>query len=276
MKILVTTDFSNNSKAAIRFALMLAKQSKEIELTFYHAVQFMKPTVWSDAFFKEYTNSETERLEKHMKKFVLSVIGSEIKKLVGIKYVIDSAYTIDEEIINYAAKGKYDYICIATKGAGLLRKIIGTHTANLVNNSNIPLLVIPSVYRSKPLKKVTYLSDFENVLRELKVVSKFANAVKSKLDVLHYSSIIFDDKKFEKNKALFDKEENKAIQLNILKHNLELPIVKKVSQYINKEKPELLVMFTNKERSFYERIFLPSISKQLTYTTTVPVLIISK
>ena len=54
MKLLVTTDFSANSKGAIRFAQMLAMQSNEIEVTFYHSVHFMKPTVWSDVFFKLY------------------------------------------------------------------------------------------------------------------------------------------------------------------------------------------------------------------------------
>ena len=56
MKLLVTTDFSANSKGAIRFAQTLAKQSKNVEVVFYHAIHIMKPTLWSDKFFKVYKN----------------------------------------------------------------------------------------------------------------------------------------------------------------------------------------------------------------------------
>ena len=137
-------------------------------------------------------------------------------------------------------------------------------------------MVIPSHYRAKVLKKVTYLSDFENLKKEIDKVSKFSGTVKCGLDVLHYSSIIFDKNKFERNKSLFSTEEYKNIKLNIVKNNLELSLVDRISQFISKSKPELLIMFTKREKSFFETIFLPSKSAELTYTTKIPVLIYSK
>jgi len=50
MKLLVTTDFSTNSKGAIRFAQTLSRQTENVEVIFYHAIHIMKPTVWSDVF----------------------------------------------------------------------------------------------------------------------------------------------------------------------------------------------------------------------------------
>jgi hypothetical protein len=94
--------------------------------------------------------------------------------------------------------------------------------------------------------------------------------------VLHYSSIGLDNKKFERNKMQFNKAAFKNIKLNVIKNNLEFSLVERVSQYVSKTKPELLVMFTKKEKSFFESIFLPSKSAELTYTTKVPVLIYSK
>jgi nucleotide-binding universal stress UspA family protein len=276
MKLLITTDFSVNSKGAIRFAKSLAKQSSDIEATFYHSVHFMKPTAWSDAFFKSYKEEEIERLTVELKKFVFSTIGQDKDKFTNVKFVIDSAISTEKDILRYAEKNKIDFICIATQGAGLLRKIMGTHTSYIVNNSRIPVMVIPSHYRAKTLKKVTYLSDFENLKKELDKVSKFSNIVKCSLDVLHYSSIILDKNKFERNLGLFDTEEYKDIKLNIVKNNLEFSLVERISQFATKSKPELLIMFTNREKSFFETIFLPSKSAELTYTTKVPVLIYSK
>ena len=276
MKLLITTDFSVNSKGAIRFAKSLAKQSSDIEATFYHSVHFMKPTAWSDAFFKSYKEEEIERLTVELKKFVFSTIGQDKDNFTNVKFVIDSAISTEKDILRYAEKNKIDFICIATQGAGLLRKIMGTHTSYIVNNSRIPVMVIPSHYRAKTLKKVTYLSDFENLKKELDMVSKFSGTVKCSLDVLHYSSIILDKNKFERNIALFETEEYKDIKLNIIKNNLEFSLVERISQFATKSKPELLIMFTKREKSFFETIFLPSKSAELTSTTKVPVLIYSK
>lgn len=276
MKLLVTTDFSANSKGAIRFAQTLAKQSKNIEVVFYHAIHIMKPTVWSDVFFKSYKNDEIERLTIDLKKFIHAAIGKHKGNFSDEKFVVDNCISTEKDIIRYAEKNKIDFICIATQGAGVLRKIMGTHTSYIVNNSKIPVLVIPSHYRSRQLKKITYLSDFENLKKEIDKVSKFSGSVKCGLDVLHYSSIILDKNKFERNKDLFKTEEYKEIKLNIVKNNLELSLMERVSQYITKSKPELLIMFTKREKSFFETIFLPSKSAELTYTTKVPVLIYSK
>jgi nucleotide-binding universal stress UspA family protein len=276
MKLLVTTDFSANSKGAIRFVQTLAKQSNEIEATFYHSVYFMKPTVWSEAFFKSYKQEEAERLTIELKKFVYSTIGKDKNKFTSIKFIIDSANSTEKDIIRYAEKNKMDFICMATQGAGVLRKIMGTHTSYIVNNSKIPVLVIPSHYRTKPLKKVTYLSDFENLKKEIDKVSNFSGTINCRLNVLHYSSMILDKSKFERNVGLFNSEGYKNIKLDIVKNNLELSLVDRIFKYVSKSKPELLIMFTKREKSFFETIFLPSKSAELTYTTKVPVLIYSK
>lgn len=278
MKLLVTTDFSENSKSAIRFAQTLAKQSKEIEVTFYHSVHFMKPTIWSDSFFKSYKQKEIERLTAALKKFVYATIGRDRDKFAAINFLINPAASAEKDIISYAEKLKMNFICIATQGAGMLRKIMGTHTAYIVNNSKIPVLVVPSHYVIKPLKRVTYLSDFENLRKELDKIIKFTGAIETNLDVLHYSSNVKNKNKhkFERNKELFNNEEYKNVKLNIIKNNLDVSLVNNVSKYVTKSKPELLIMFTKRENSFFERIFLPNNSAELTYTTRVPVLIYSK
>jgi nucleotide-binding universal stress UspA family protein len=44
--LLVTTDFSSNSKAGIRFAIQLAKQTG-CHLVFYHVIDRLTPTMWT-------------------------------------------------------------------------------------------------------------------------------------------------------------------------------------------------------------------------------------
>jgi len=107
-------------------------------------------------------------------------------------------------------------------------------------------------------------------------ISKLSTAIALHLEVLHYSSIVRDKKKFEKNKELFNTKEFENIKLNIQKNNLELSLVERITKYVQKAKPELLIMFTNKEKGFFESMFMPSKSAELTYTTKVPVLVFSK
>jgi nucleotide-binding universal stress UspA family protein len=276
MKLLVTTDFSSNSKGAIRFAQTLSKQTENLEVTFYHAIHIMKPTVWSDLFFNAYKEEEVERLTKKLKKFIQATIGTGKTKFAAIKYVVDNCSSTEKDIIAYAKKTKTDFICIATLGAGLLRKVMGTHTSYLVNNSTVPVMVIPSNYRAKSIKKATYLSDFENLKSELLKISKLSLPLSLRVEVLHYSSIILDKKKFEKNKELFTTKEFENIKLNVQENNLELSLIERITKYVQKSKPELLIMFTKREKGFFESIFLPSKSAELTYSTRVPVLIYSK
>lgn len=276
MKLLVTTDFSANSKGAIRFVQTLAKQSKNVDVIFYHAIHITKPTRWSDSLFNNYKNEEIERLTKELKTFVNTIINKDKSKFSTIKYVVDNCNSTEKDIIKFAEKSKIDFICMATQGAGMLRKIIGTHTSYIVNNSKVPVLVVPSLYRATALKKATYLSDFENLKNEINKISKFSTALTVDLEVLHYSSIVVNKNKFEKNKALFTTKGFENIKLNITKNDLELSLVKRVAKYVQKSKPQLLIMFTKREKGFFESIFLPSKSAEITYSTKVPVLIYSK
>jgi len=276
MKLLVTTDFSANSKGAIRFAQTLSRQTENIEVIFYHAIHIMKPTVWSDAFFKAYKNDEIERLTADLKKFIHATISRYKGKFSNVKFVVENCISSEKAILEYAEKSKIDFICIATRGAGMLRKVVGTHTSYIVNNSKVPVMVIPSHYRAKALKRATYLSDFENLKSEVTKITKLLIPIVLHIEVLHYSSIVLDKKKFEKNKELFKTKEFENIKLDIQKNNLELSIVERITKYVQKSKPELLIMFTKREKGFFESIFLPSKSVELTYTTKVPVLIYSK
>ena len=276
MKLLVTTDFSVNSKGAIRFAQNLAKQSKNVEVVFYHGIHILKPRRWSNDFFERYKNEEIERLSAELKKFIHSSIGKNKAKFADVKFVVDHCISTEKDIIKYAEKNKLDYICIATQGAGMLRKVMGTHTSYIVNNSKVPVMVIPSHYRAKPIKNVTYLSDFENLKGELGKISKLSTEISLHVEVLHYLSIMLDKKQFEKNKELFKTKEFENIILNVKKNNLELSLVERITKYIQKSKPELLVMFTKRKKSFFESLFLPSKSAELTYSTKIPVLIFPK
>lgn len=276
MKLLVTTDFSKNSKVALRFALALAKQSVNIEVVLYHGIYFLKPINWSEDFFDDYKIDEIDRLTFELQKFVNSVIGKDKSKFSSLQYVVERCISTEKDIINYAEENSIDYICIATQGAGLLRKIMGTHTSYIVNNSKVPVMVIPSNYRSKAIEKVTYLSDFENLKSEFLKISKLSKEISFKTEVLHFLPFDYDKEKFNKIKALFSTQDFENAKLNVQKNNTEILLINKVAKFVQKYKPEMLIMFTKRNKGFFESIFRPSKSAELTFSTNVPVVIFPK
>ena len=64
-KILVTTDFSANSKAALRFTIQLASQG-EVALTFLHVQQVMRMTTWNEAAYLAYKKGELAKAKQKL------------------------------------------------------------------------------------------------------------------------------------------------------------------------------------------------------------------
>lgn len=276
MKILVTTDFSDNSKAALYFAASLAKQIPNTAVVFYSAVQLLQPDTWNLSFYQEYEKEEKKRLTQSLEKWVKSTLGSQLKHLSSCKYQIDFVNGTEQAIIQASLKYKCQFICIATNGAGVLRKLMGTHTAYLVNHSSVPVLAIPSKYKASPLQSILYVSDFENLNNELKKLSIFTNTLKANIKVLHYARMGVDHPETKKKAALFAQAKYEHIQPIILATNLESSLIERLTKFIKKEKPGLIVLFTKQKKGFFERLFLPSKSAELTYSTKVPTLIFPK
>lgn len=276
MKILATTDFSDNSKSALLFAANLAKQVPNTAIVFYSAVALIQPETWNLTFYQEYEKEEKKRLTASLEKWVKSTLGNQLKNFSSCKYLIEFVQATEQAIIQASVKNKCHYICIATNGAGILRKLMGTHTAYLVNHSPIPVMAIPSHYKITPLKNILYVSDFENLSGELKKLGTFTSSLKVSTKVLHYARMGVDHPETRKKATLFEQEKYQHIQPVILPTNLEYSLIERLTKFIKKDKPGLIVLFTKQKKGFFEKLFLPSKAAELTYSTKVPTLIFPK
>ena len=97
-KILVTTDFSANSKAAVRFAIQLASQHK-YELTFFHSYYILKPFSWNDVEFENYEREAATKISTELERFVLSIYKSAGTKPKNIKCVVYRSITPEDGIM---------------------------------------------------------------------------------------------------------------------------------------------------------------------------------
>ena len=72
-KIVVTTDFSENSKKGILFAIQLASQT-DCELIFYNVVSIYMPTIWDNVYYNEFQTGELERSQSFLDLFIKAIL----------------------------------------------------------------------------------------------------------------------------------------------------------------------------------------------------------
>lgn len=274
-KILVTTDLSAGSKAGLRFAIQLASQSK-FALTFFHSYNILSPTGWTAVKIKDYEKSESAKVQAKLDQFVDKVYQELEVKAQHSQCVIKSSVFAQSNIMDYASEHHFDFICISTRGAGRLQRLLGTNTANLINNSDVPVIAVPHTYRSKQITSIMFASDLANLDKELELVAAFASPIKAEVQLLHFTTYLdtqIDPKKIEQATK---KSDNLHIKLDIKFFEPAESLVSHIEAAIVRTKPSMLVMFTEHHRSLFEKIFLSSKSAEYSYHPLVPLLVFNK
>ena len=111
-KVVVTTDFSSNSKKGILFAIQLAKQTN-CELIFYNVVQIYQPTIWDITYFNVYEVDELQNSQNVLENFIGLIYEENKIKKSNYKCICEIGVSASNEIIEFANKIKADYICVS-------------------------------------------------------------------------------------------------------------------------------------------------------------------
>lgn len=274
-KILVTTDQSTNSRAAIRFAIKLAKQRKA-ELIILHVYHLLKPFKWSEQAFEEYAGNFRKKTVEELSSFIAEIYKAIEEPESNYQLVLVSNIDVVDGIMDYANKHHCSYICISTRGAGALTKIFGTHTAKLISSSAIPVLCIPSNYHLKELKHILYASDMTDYERELDKVIAFARPIKASVEMMHISypyEFAFDKEFME---AMLKKKANYTVSILKRERDITNALLEDIDDAIKISKPSLLVLFTHQSRSMFEKLFFPSNAENYSFHGKIPLLTFNK
>lgn len=275
-KVLVPTDFSVNAKAGIRFALQWASQ-ENIELVFIHVLHILRASRWTNSYFIKYAEQEelvcNDKFEKHITEMLKKFEG----KAPKYSKVVINGIAPDLSILDYCRKhSDIDYVCLSTRGAGKVERIFGTNTGTLITKSDIPVIAVPKNYKVSKIQKIMYASDFKNYEAELTQVVDFAKPLKATLDVLHFSWPNEDDINAKKLEA--EAKTKHQYKVNILFESYKAinGTLTNIKQQISLKKPSVLVMFTERNRTLFQKIFQPSKTEQLSFQLKVPLLIFNK
>ena len=274
-KILVTTDFSANSKAALRFAIQLASQNK-FDLTFFHSYYVLIPTSWSNNKISEYKKIEEKKIQNKLDRFVEMMYKNMGINSSKFECVIKSSAFTEINIRKYATENKFSFICTGATGAGKFKRLFGTTTAKLIKESHVPVIAVPNNYKENNISSILYASDLLNIEKELKKVIDFARPLKAQVVLLHFSSPykFVDSKTFEARVKNISRYNN--IEVHIENEIQDQPRASIIGSILRETKSSLMIMFTEQRRNLFQKIFLSSKSVKHSFKTQVPLLIYIK
>lgn len=271
--LIASTDLSSNSKAGIKFAAQLAKQLKS-RLSILYVAEVAQPVTWSDAHYRRYAKEMEDKYIPKLKEFVSKTLQT--NSLKNIDFKVELSFDIPETIIKTAKKQKASFICMSTRGAGTVKKLFGTNTSAILTSSSIPVIAVPQRYISKPLDTLFFASDLAALNREMKIVQDFANKLKAKTKVFHYDYLLHVPENLRKLENKVRKYTSPGTTFIFKKMDIEKTLHKHLIEEVKREKPSLVILFTKQDRSWYDRLLLPSEAAEMSFNLNVPLLTFRK
>lgn len=246
-KLLIPTDFSETSDAALDFGLQLAKKFG-YEVILFHSVEFVNTfeSMYIDAlnvhsFSKEVVNDCEARLQDMMRQCDMDASKLSTRLKVG-DLISDIKEVVKEE--------KVDLIIMGTKGAsGLKEFIVGSNTEKVVRLIDCPVISIPKTSQVRKIRKISVPVDPRELrpgfLQQISILQQLFSAAIEFVWVKTPHS--------KGNSDLISKEFNNALcEFEIASSSFT--IIQNVSpvdgilSYVRKNKTDMLAMATHAHR----------------------------
>jgi nucleotide-binding universal stress UspA family protein len=275
--ILYTTDYSQNSVAALRYAHTFAKTLKA-QLIVMHV--FDIPISLASPVSISYLKKEKKLFVGHRAKledFCEKHLGASLKELLP-EIVVNEAASIINGIQEKAVQADADLIVVGAKGASKIKEFfLGSTTKGLLKKSPCPVMVVPSGYSSVHIKTMVYATDFERAdvfaIRELVEIAAMFNA---RIRVVHITTI----KEYAGDQQMewFKEMVQQRVDYNELEFDLIFSdnIFEELQWYMEKSDVDLLAMLERKDSTFFERYFQRDLVQQMVSEITVPLLSFNK
>jgi nucleotide-binding universal stress UspA family protein len=277
-KILVTTDFSDCSTQAINYAINLAEEANAevIILNVFTNVD----TTFSDRkeLVNEYNHTIALGIEEQLNELQQRLFSKNAKAKVSVKLYRGP---VQDSILQCAADERVDVIVMGTRGASGLRKLlIGSTTASIIGNTTVPVLAIPKEAKWQGLRNILFASRHLTVdSKVLMPIMEFARLDGAMVHVVTFTDTddtdVADYMEHGRLLNLYHQqlpERYKDIKFKT-EHLEGSEFDEAIQHYINENKIDMMIMTTHK-RSFWESLFNSSITKNIAFHTTIPLLAI--
>lgn len=268
--ILVPTDFSETAAGAFRFALDLARNT-EAEVTVLHvyhpAYDLSNP--YLDIPVKDFADFKQRALNDFIQEhYPANRQAGEVRVHAHLEVGFAG-----EDILRHTPR--FDLVVMGTTGAGmLLEKWFGSVSSYVAQHARKPVLLVPMGAVFHEFRRVMYTSNFDPADEAL--LLKMVSQLELKPDLVHF--VHADQEKQGECrvaqagfKQLLN-HEGKGLDLKFVQLACE-EVLDGLQQYASENSLDLIIMGTV-HRSFLERLFHRSITRQMIRRTTLPLLIL--
>ena len=188
MNVLIPTDFSENSKNAMRYAMDFFA---DCSVRFYmlhvsspnSAFQKRQQKALQNTWSVEKPTSPKELLEEEVKNYRLLARNSEHEF-----FTLEKEGSLIEVIRSRVEQQEINLIVMGTKGnAGMEQDSSGSKTYEVITKVKCPIMVVPDHARMEKIKNISFITDYNNIYRN-KVISTLSKALQlheAPLRILH-------------------------------------------------------------------------------------------
>ncbi len=197
MKIILSTDFTDENKVLLPYAIDFLKDAGG-EIIIFHA--YMDNVfVGSNCFpgnmdtANYFTTELLIELEKNSQKvmkekteYLVNLIEEQGTENIKVRPVLVSGDP-EEELIELSRKENPDLILIGTHGKGGKRFLEGSLVKSVMTKCDVPMLFIPEGYNWRESKEVVYATDFsENDIIAISRIFNILKPYKPHVHVIHF------------------------------------------------------------------------------------------
>lgn len=273
-RILLPTDFSQNSIEAIRYALNIYKN---IKATFYLLHTYTPPIYQTEYIigspgqiglgdvFQENSMTQLEKLKDLLEHQYQNPNHT---------FIVHSAFnTLISEVLETVTAENIDVIIMGTKGVtGANDILFGTHTVHVIKKANCPVIAVPPNFEYEAPLEILFPTDYEIEYKKENMKSLLAIATqhKSRINLMHVRTGYDLTEIQQKNKVVLEKILGQYALLHEVPDN---NIIEAINEFQVKYKINLLVMVKNKH-TFLERLFIEPIIKKIGLHINVPFMVL--
>lgn len=278
-RILIPTDFSDNAKDALAYALeFVADETSQLEIV--HVIEPLLITV-ADTTIVDNKAMETLRGQAETAMEALKLFSGQYFESEGIKNVTLETKVIIGSVIDTIKKtadvDKADLIIMGTQGSNhnLLEKVLGTISTKILNNAPCPIILVPKDYDYEKIDNIIYSTNLDHsdpyelsqALKSLEPHTPLVRVLYVRRPVEdNYNTSIEVFAKYMVDhspsvRTIFDVEVGSDVEIALSAHAL-------------KHGAEMIIMHKSK-KTFLERIFRVSHTKSMTNRLSVPLMVIN-
>ena len=198
MKIILSTDFSEENKVLLPYAIDFLKNANGGEIIIFHAYMdnicignnCYPGNMDTDNYFTTEILIELEKNSQQMMKektqYLIDLIKEEGSDNITVRPVLVSGDP-EEELIELSRKENPDLILMGTQGKGGKRFLEGSLVKSVMTKCDVPMLFIPEGYSWRKSNEVVYATDFNEFdINTLDRIFKILKPYKPHIHVIHF------------------------------------------------------------------------------------------